>query len=130
MVQVGAVIPFCAKMPQVAATELQPEWKYDMRTKLLAVLVVFALAFRAVSSARAITCGRPDTNNEYPNVASVRGYINATNTARISCSGSLRDKDTQKFVILTAAHCTDAWTSAIAAGTINSVGVSFDQIGR
>jgi hypothetical protein len=30
-------------------------------------------------------------------------------------------------VILTAAHCTDAWRDAIAAGTIDSVGVSFDQ---
>ena len=30
-------------------------------------------------------------------------------------------------MILTAAHCTDAWAGAIAAGTINSVGVSFDQ---
>ena len=98
-----------------------------MRTKLLAVFAVLALAFSAVSSARAITWGVPDTNNQYPNVASVRGYINATNVARISCSGSLLYKDTQKFVILTAAHCTDAWTSAIAAGTINSVGVSFDQ---
>ena len=98
-----------------------------MRTKLLAVLAVLTLALSAVSSAQAITWGVPDTNNQYPNVASVRGYINATNIARISCSGSLLYKDTQKFVILTAAHCTDAWTSAIAAGTINSVGVSFDQ---
>ena len=31
------------------------------------------------------------------------------------------------MVILTAAHCTDAWADAIAAGTIDSVGVSFDQ---
>jgi hypothetical protein len=79
------------------------------------------------SSARAITWGRPDVNNEYPNVASVRGIVAATNTARVSCSGSLLQIDADKVVILTAAHCTDAWTSAIAAGTIDSVGVSFDQ---
>ena len=30
-------------------------------------------------------------------------------------------------MILTAAHCTDAWTDAIASATIDSVGVSFDQ---
>ena len=30
-------------------------------------------------------------------------------------------------MILTAAHCTDAWVGAIASGTIDSVGVSFDQ---
>ena len=79
------------------------------------------------SSARAITWGEPDLNNEYPNVASVRGIVEATNTARISCSGSLLYRDTQKVVILTAAHCTDGWAAAIAAGTIDSVGVSFDQ---
>ncbi len=30
-------------------------------------------------------------------------------------------------MILTAAHCTDAWAGEIAAGTLDSVGVSFDQ---
>jgi len=98
-----------------------------MRTKLLALLAVFALAFSFASSARAITWGEPDVNGKYPNVVSVRGIVDSTNTARISCSGSLLHIDTQKVVILTAAHCTDAWTGAIAAGTIDSVGVSFDQ---
>jgi hypothetical protein len=69
----------------------------------------------------------PDVNNQYPNVASVRGIVHADNLARISCSGSLLQRDAQKVVVLTAAHCTDAWLAAIAAGTINSVGVSFDQ---
>lgn len=98
-----------------------------MRTKLLTVLAVFALAFGLSSGARAITWGEPDVNNEYPNVASVRGIVNATNVARISCSGSLLHVDAEKVVILSAAHCTDAWTGSIAAGIINSVGVSFDQ---
>jgi hypothetical protein len=79
------------------------------------------------SSAGAITWGRADVNNEYPNVASVRGIVEAQNVARISCSGSLLHRDASKVVILTAAHCTDAWADAIAAGTIDSVGVSFDQ---
>ena len=79
------------------------------------------------STAVAITWGRPDVNNEYPNVASVRGIVHAQNLARISCSGSLLQRDAQKVVILTAAHCTDGWAGAIAAGTIDSVGVSFDQ---
>jgi hypothetical protein len=98
-----------------------------MRIKLLALLAVLALAISMSSSARAITWGRPDVNNEYPNVASVRGIVEAQNLARISCSGSLLHRDADKVVILTAAHCTDAWTGAIAAGTIDSVGVSFDQ---
>jgi secreted trypsin-like serine protease len=97
-----------------------------MRTKLLALVTVVALALSVTSTAQAITWGRPDVNGEYPNVASVRGMVHATNTARISCSGSLLHVDAQKVVILTAAHCTDAWTSAIAGGIINSVGVSFD----
>jgi len=79
------------------------------------------------SSANAITFGVPDVNNQYPNVASVRGIVAAQNLARISCSGSLLHRDAQKVVILTAAHCTDGWIAAIAAGTIDSVGVSFDQ---
>jgi len=98
-----------------------------MRTKLLALLAVVALALSMSSSARAITWGEPDVNNEYPNVASVRGIVEAQNLARVSCSGSLLHRDAEKIVILTAAHCTDAWTSAIAAGTLDSVGVSFDQ---
>src|SRR5215204_1291011 len=79
------------------------------------------------SSASAITFGVPDVNNQYPNVASVRGIVAAQNLARISCSGSLLHRDAQKVVILTAAHCTDGWIAAIEAGTIDSVGVSFDQ---
>jgi len=98
-----------------------------MRIKLLGLFAVLALAISMSSSVRAITWGRPDLNNEYPNVASVRGIVDATNTARISCSGSLLYRDALKVVILTAAHCTDAWTGAIAAGAINFVGVSFDQ---
>jgi hypothetical protein len=98
-----------------------------MRIKLLALFAVVALAISMSSSARAITWGRPDVNNEYPNVASVRGIVEAQNLARISCSGSLLHRDAEKIVILTAAHCTDAWAGAIAAGIINSVGVSFDQ---
>src|SRR5215217_546894 len=98
-----------------------------MKVKLFTLFAVLALALSVSSSVRAITWGRPDVNNEYPNVASVRGIVNATNTARISCSGSLLQIDAEKVVILTAAHCTDAWAGAIAAGTIDSVGVSFDQ---
>lgn len=98
-----------------------------MRTKLLGLSAVLALAFGVSSSAHAITFGVPDVNNQYPNVASVRGIVHADNVARISCSGSLLQRDAQKVVILTAAHCTDGWAAAIAAGTINSVGVSFDQ---
>jgi hypothetical protein len=79
------------------------------------------------SGAGAITWGRPDVANEYPNVASVRGIVEAQNLARVSCSGSLLHRDADKVVILTAAHCTDAWAAEIAAGTLDSVGVSFDQ---
>jgi len=98
-----------------------------MRTKLLVLLAVGALAFSMSSIAQAITWGEPDVNGEYPNVVSVRGYVAATHTVRISCSGSLLHTDAEKVVILTAAHCTDAWIGAIGAGSINSVGVSFDQ---
>ena len=85
-----------------------------MRTRLLGMCVVLALAIGMSSSASAITFGEPDLNNQYPNVASVRGIVAAQNLARISCSGSLLHRDAQKVVILTAAHCTDGWIAAIA----------------
>ena len=103
------------------------EWRNDGETRLVTLFAIGALAVGMSSTASAITWGRPDVNNEYPNVASFRGIVDATNTARISCSGSLLYRDAEKVVILTAAHCTDSWTEAIAAGTIDSVGVSFDQ---
>ena len=98
-----------------------------MRRALVVLLAVVAVVLGMSSSAAAITWGTPDLANEYPNVASVRGIVEATNVARVSCSGSLLQRDADKVVLLTAAHCTDAWQDAIAAGTIDSVGVSFDQ---
>jgi secreted trypsin-like serine protease len=98
-----------------------------MRIKLFALLAVVALVFGVTSKARAITWGEPDLNGQYPNVVSVRGIVEAENRARVSCSGSLLHIDDFKVVILTAAHCTDAWTAEIAAGGLDSVGVSFDQ---
>jgi Trypsin len=98
-----------------------------VRTRLLGICAVLALAIGMSSSAHAITFGELDVNNAYPNVASVRGIVEAQNLARISCSGSLLQRDATKVVILTAAHCTDAWTAAVAADAIDSVGVSFDQ---
>lgn len=98
-----------------------------MRTKLLALLIVIALALGVASLAQAITWGEEDLGGEYPNVVSVRGIVEAQNLARSSCSGSLLHIDDQKVVILTAAHCTDGWTALIASGVLDSVGVSFDQ---
>ncbi len=98
-----------------------------MSTRILALFVVVLVAFAVSSTAQAITWGREDLDGEYPNVASVRGIVEETNSARGSCSGSLLHADDQKVVILTAAHCTDYWTALIAAGQIDSVGVSFDQ---
>ena len=98
-----------------------------MRTKLLALLAIAVLAFGMTSIAQAITWGQPDLDGEYPNVVSVRGIVEAENRASVSCSGSLLHIDSQKVVILTAAHCTDGWTARIAAGSLDSVGVSFDQ---
>jgi len=98
-----------------------------MRTKLLALFAVTLVALLIFSTAQAITWGREDLDGEYPNVASVRGIVEAENRASVSCSGSLLHIDSQKVVILTAAHCTDGWTARIAAGSLDSVGVSFDQ---
>lgn len=97
------------------------------RSKLVGLLGAGALVLGIAAPAYAITFGRQDLANEFPNVASVRGIVEAQNLARVSCSGSLLTRDANKIVILTAAHCTDAWSAEIAAGTLDSVGVSFDQ---
>src|SRR6185503_18227471 len=97
------------------------------RSKLVGLLGAGALVLEIAAFAYAITFGRQDLANEFPNVTSVRGIVKTQNLARVSCSGSLLTRDATKIVILTAAHCTDAWSAEIAAGTLDSVGVSFDQ---
>src|SRR4030095_11820455 len=99
----------------------------NMRRLFVGLSVAAAVVLGTASSAAAITWGTPDVNNEYPNVASVRGIVEADNLARISCSGSLLQMDANRVWSRAAPHCTDAWQDAIAAGTIDSVGVSFDQ---
>jgi len=98
-----------------------------MKMKLFALLAVLVLTFGISSSVYAIIWGTEDLNGEYPNVVSVRGIVEAENRASYSCSGSLLHIDNEKVVVLTAAHCTDGWTALIAAGVLDSVGVSFDQ---
>src|SRR4029079_2627178 len=97
------------------------------RTKLVGLLATGALALGVAAPAYAITFGRQDLAHEFPNVSSVRGIVEAQNLARVSCSGSLLSRDATKIVILTAAHCTDAWSAEIAAGTLDSVVSSLDQ---
>ena len=98
-----------------------------MRMRIAAIISIVMAVLASSSAAVAIIWGEEDLGNEYPNVASVRGIDEATNSARFSCSGSLLHSDDDKIVILTAAHCTDGWTAQIAAGNLDSVGVSFDQ---
>ncbi|UCC53508.1 MAG: trypsin-like serine protease [Anaerolineaceae bacterium] len=93
----------------------------------ISILLFALVAFAVVSTVQAITWGREDLDGEYPNVASVRGIEEEANAARWSCSGSLLSVDEEKVVVLTAAHCTDGWIALIAAGQLDSVGVSFDQ---
>jgi hypothetical protein len=97
-----------------------------MSKKYMISLILGTILIGVTGMAKAITWGAADSNVNYPNVVSVRGIIEAENKALVSCSGSLLHIDGQKIVILTAAHCTDIWMSEIAAGHLNSVGVSFD----
>jgi len=98
-----------------------------MKMKLFAILAILALTFGISSNVHAIIWGTEDLTGKYPNVVSVRGIVEAENRASYSCSGSLLHIDNEKVVFLTAAHCTDGWTALIAAGILDSVGVSFDQ---
>jgi hypothetical protein len=99
-----------------------------MKTSQLARVAVVTATCSIVSPAQAITWGEQDLENKYPNVAFLRGIEETTPPiARFNCSGSLLHIDAVKVVILTAAHCTDIWKEEIAAGRLDTVGVSFDQ---
>lgn len=99
-----------------------------MGTTWLVLVAAVAMACSIVSPAQAITWGNQDLGLEYPNVALLRGIEETTPpVARFNCSGSLLHIDNDKVVILTAAHCTDIWQEEIAAGRLDTVGVSFDQ---
>ena len=99
-----------------------------MGTKWSVLVAAVAMACSIVSTAQAITWGEQDLEGKYPNVALLRGIEETTPpVARFNCSGSLFYIDDDKVVILTAAHCTDIWQEEIAAGRLDTVGVSFDQ---
>ena len=99
-----------------------------MNTRQLVRACVVMVACTIVSTAQAITFGEPDLNGDYPNVVFLRGILESTPPfAQFNCSGSLLHIDADKIVLLTAAHCTDIWKDEIAAGRLDTVGVSFDQ---
>jgi hypothetical protein len=99
-----------------------------MKTNWFVRAAVVIVACSIVSTAQAITWGEQDLNGEFPNVAFLRGILESSPPfAVFNCSGSLLHIDADKIVILTAAHCTDTWKEEIAAGRLDTVGVSFDQ---
>jgi Trypsin len=99
-----------------------------MKTSQLVRACVVIVACSIVSTAQAITYGEPDVNGEFPNVVFLRGILESTPPfAQFNCSGSLLHIDADRIVFLTAAHCTDIWKDEIAAGRLDTVGVSFDQ---
>src|SRR5262252_9782473 len=99
-----------------------------VKTSQLVRACVVIVACSIVSTAQAITYGDPDVNGQYPNVVFLRGILESNPPfAQFNCSGSLLHIDAQKVVILTAAHCTDIWQEEIAAGRLDTVGVSFDE---
>jgi len=100
-----------------------------MKKRLVVVLALAIVILIASSPALAIIWGVEDLDGHFPNVASIRGVYETDGQlrARYSCSGSLLHVDDDKFVILTAAHCTDAWIGGLASGILDTVGVSFDQ---
>jgi len=99
-----------------------------VKTSQLVRACVVIVACSIVSTAQAITYGDPDVNGQYPNVVFLRGILESDPPfAQFNCSGSLLHIDADKIVMLTAAHCTDIWQEEIAAGRLNTVGVSFDQ---
>jgi hypothetical protein len=86
-----------------------------MRKRILIPVLALALAFAIFATpGAAITGGQPDTTHHYGALLLATGET--------FCSGALITPDT----ILTAGHCTDAWTELKAAGDLDSIQVTFD----
>jgi len=112
---------------QVVALRKDPMRKQLSSLAGAGVLVsVSLLAF--ASPALGIGFGERD-NFRHPNVVSLR-YVQTDLDAFLSCTGTLIQRDAEKYVFLTAAHCAQAelggW-NAEPAGS-GSVGVSFDEV--
>ena len=99
-----------------------------MRTRLILPLVVVASVVGMSTSAGAITWGREDVNNEYPNVASVRGIVEAQNLARVSCSGSLLHRDADKVVILTVTTAEVPHVRRAERADVEEIGEGFYRV--
>jgi hypothetical protein len=85
-----------------------------MRKRIFAVVMVTVLALVLVVPVGAITGGQPDGNGHpYGALLLVPGVT--------FCSGTLIDED----LVLTAGHCTDAWSDP--ANEITEVWVTFDS---
>jgi len=85
-----------------------------MRKKALSVMFVLVLTFVLVVPVEAITGGQPDGNGHpYGALLLVPGVT--------FCSGTLIDED----LVLTAGHCTDAWSDP--DNDITEVWVTFDS---
>lgn len=98
-------------------------------SSLVGVGVLASVSLLAFASpALGVGFGERD-NFRHPNVVSLR-YVQTNLDALISCTGTLIQRDADKYVFLTAAHCAQAelggW-NAEPAGS-GSVGVSFDEV--
>ena len=94
----------------------------------LAVLVVAGLLVLGTPTARAITYGEPDcednatnTGCRHPNTVSLSTFPTGP-----KCTGTLLAEDADRFVILTAGHCVVAMLRHIQNGNATTIGVSFD----
>src|SRR5262245_32406186 len=110
----GALLTYIMGIQKARKTIHPKERKGNMRKRVFAVLSVLVLASVLVIPAGAITGGEPDGNGHpFGALLLVPGVT--------FCSGTLIDED----LVLTAGHCTDAWSDP--ANGITEVWVTFDS---
>ena len=102
-----------------------------MRKPGVVVATVLAAGTLVPHLGQAVIYGEPDcepSGCSHPNVVMLGPVLTGTTGEGWYCSGTLIHRTQDRYLFLTAGHCTEVWGRLIAGGMYSSVGVSFDPV--
>jgi hypothetical protein len=102
-----------------------------MRKPGIVVATVLAAGMLVPHLGQAVIYGEPDcgpSGCSHPNVVMLGPVLTGTTGEGWYCSGTLIHRTQDRYLFLTAGHCTEVWGRLIAVGMYSSVGVSFDPV--